>query len=180
MCGAVWMHRRIWGKAHICFTSLDTLDISDQATTSTLENTQHQLPARLSQLKPETGFHSSSSSLVPVAGVPSPLKQWSASPTTCGSAERSGSAAAAAAWGAAAAGAAGPCGASQSGPPSPPALWECSEPPASRCPWPPSAAPPLSRGARLPHSAGGLRKSERAEFFKGSWLEYILKNSNSS
>lgn len=101
------------------------------------------------------------------------LKQWSASPTTCGSAERSGSAAAAAAWGAAAAGAAGPCGASRSGPPSPPALWGCSGPPASRCPWPPSAAPPLSRGARLPRSArggGGGRQN-----FNGSWFYCDIK-----
>lgn len=92
--------------------------------------------------------------LTPPLTSPPPLKQWSASPTTCGSVERSGSAVAVAAWVAAAAGAAGPCGASQSEPPSPPALWGCSEPPASHCPWLLLAAPLLSRGAHLPHSAG--------------------------
>lgn len=103
-----------------------------------------------------------------VCSTPSPLKQWSASPTTCGFAETPCSAVAAAAWGAAAAGAAGPCVASRSAPPSPPTLWGCSGRRASRCPWPPSATPPPSRGARPPRSAGGWRES-------GSWFEYMFK-----
>lgn len=104
------------------------------------------------------------------AALPAPWKQWSASPTTCGSAESSGSAAAAAAWGAAAAGAAGPCAASQSEPPSPPELWGCSGPPAWHCPWQPSGAPPPSRGVLLLHSAGWWRETVKSRTPGGNFL----------
>lgn len=109
--------------------------------------------------------------LAPPLPPPHLWKQWSASPTTCGSAASSGSAAAAAAWGAAAAGAAGPCAASRSEPPSPPGLWGCSGPPTSRCPWPPSGVPPPSRGALLQRSGGRRSGAEPTGpiFFWGSF-----------
>lgn len=110
--------------------------------------------------------------------LPPPVRQWSASPTTCDSAVSSGFVAAAAASGAAAADAAAPCGASQNEPPSPPAPWGCIEPPASRCPWPLSAAPPPSRDVLLRHSAGATEVKKSGNSYETFSVEKPLKGRN--